>query len=272
MLCFLMCSSRHGLVASNPPLTSPASLPEILRRWERHGHGALPFPRCQVKCLLPPCTFGAGDPAHPSSDSSQGISSPVHCLAPQLLVLVWLLRSKAGGVPMPSCTARCKINFTRSPLPPGSTGQERSPHPGSPEYLVVPSPAPSPIKNPKRQRSGEHGPGVLNLRTRPRNLEEFPGVPGAPHARHPAAGDARAGGYLLSTSCQSPREARPLGTAGPVRGDVCQEGGTRLGALPGRDGMGHMRRAGCVPTLGLIPIFLQPHHLGEPVSGVYPGV
>lgn len=162
--------------------------------------------------------------------------------------------------------------FHPFPSAPGSKGQERSPHPGSPEYLVVPSPAPIPTKNPKRQRSGEHGPDVLNLGTRPRKLEEFPGVPGAPHARHPAAGDARAGGYLLSTSCQSPREARPLGTAGPVRGDVCQEGGTGLGALPGRDGTGHMRRAGCVPTLGLIPIFLHPHHLGEPVSGVYPGV
>lgn len=99
VLCFLMCSSRQGLVASNPPLTSPASLPEILRRWERHGRGALPFPRRQVKCLLPPCTFGAGDPAHPSSDSSRGVSSPVHRLAPQLLVLVWLLQSKAGRVP-----------------------------------------------------------------------------------------------------------------------------------------------------------------------------
>lgn len=130
VLCFLMCSSRHGLVASNPPLTSPASLPEILRRWERHGRGALPFPRCQVKCLLPPCTFGAGDPAHPSSDSSQGISSPVHRLAPQLLVLVWLLRRKAGGVPMPSCTAHCKINFTHSPLPLGAKDRSAAHIPG----------------------------------------------------------------------------------------------------------------------------------------------
>lgn len=129
-------------------------------------------------------------------------------------------------------------------------------------------------KTPRKQRTGKRGPDVLNPSTRPRNLEEFPGVPGVPHARHPAAGDARAGGYLISTSCESRREARPPGTVGRVRGDVCQDGGTGLGAvsghvapLPGQgDGTAVQRELDVSLLWSLIPIFCirAPFTLGIP--------
>lgn len=89
------------------------------------------------------------------------------------------------------------------------------------------------FKDTEKQRAGKHSPAVLNPRSRARSLEEFPGVPVVPPARHSAMGDVVAGGCFISTSCESRCKASPQGT-GMLTSATATEMSARAGSAGSR--------------------------------------
>lgn len=116
VLCSLTCCSRHGLLASNLPATSPRQRLRFPGPLEAGLH-VLPSPCCQHKGPVPLCCFRAVSPVRPWLWFE---TSPFVALVLSLGHLhphpsFWTPAAAVFGAPpeqgsMPKCTTCCRIN------------------------------------------------------------------------------------------------------------------------------------------------------------------